>query len=420
LLVTLGCNSYDTAPADEARSLSTGAYLEQLDLELIQDRGTDYATCDRQSDPDVVIDQRFRDLEYVDRGQALKEIFHRVTARARTETEREEAVVQFARKLSIHNFQSALIGIPIFDPLILIETNVMDCQKVSRLIADIYSAAGYDSRLVDMYGHVVAEVKYDGSWHYADADMFGGPQVVKMPDGRIPSVAELSLDYSLLDRLQVYLENDVLFSYCGSGAKTRENSPWSYPSYVYFSKEYHSRHPGFPCYVYKLNQRSTIDSRMFGWDEVNGDVRREFAADIVLSDIPETLTPMAPSIRRVSTSGSSVEIAVAEQGHAHIAGFKACVSKASRGWDYGRFMGETSARRYWANPSGWRSEMYDNLFTLPSTDVAEVESLNPNIVVRNLTQGRYYISIMAIDRYGAEIGKQLYPLSNEIVVDVAR
>jgi hypothetical protein len=74
--------------------------------------------------------------------------------------------------------------------------------------------------VVDFYGHAVAEVSYDGGWHYADADMFGGGQVVTMPDGQIPSVAELSHQPGLLDQIPVHLENDVLSSYPGSLART--------------------------------------------------------------------------------------------------------------------------------------------------------------------------------------------------------
>lgn len=134
----------------------------------------------------------------VDRQKVLEEVFRRLTANAKNETKKQKAVLYFVQKLSIHDFNSSFMGIPFFDPLHLFEVGAMDCQKTSRLVAGIYSAAGYESRFVDMYGHMVAEVKYDGGWHYADADMFGGGQIVTMPDGSIPSMAELTIHFQLL------------------------------------------------------------------------------------------------------------------------------------------------------------------------------------------------------------------------------
>jgi len=310
------------------------------------------------------------------------------------------------------------MSMPIFDPLILFAIKAMDCQKVSKMIADIYSAAGYECRLVDMYGHMVAEVKYDGGWHYADADMFGGGQIVNLPDGHIPSMAELSTSYHLLDKMQVYLENEVLSSYQTSGNKGGGSiSSWTYPSYPYFSKNYYSRNPGYPYYLYKINQNPAIEANMmYGWDESRGDVKREHATDIVLSDINETLAPTAPTITGISISGLSVKLSFAESSQAQISGYKIFISKTSRGWDYGSFMGDSTAKQNWANPNGWKPEMYDNLFKLPPSEVAVLDTQVPEITAIDLAKGRYYISVMAIDSYGASIGKQLYPLSNEILV----
>jgi hypothetical protein len=153
-ILLIGCQSGMTPSTTNTSLDPTGGYLAQLDLKAIMDRGSDYATM----------------------------------------------------------ANSPFMSLPVFDNLILLELHAMECQKASRMIADIYSAAGYESRLVDMYGQRVAEVKYDGGGHYAEADLFGGGQIVTLPGGTIRSMAELSTHYPLLDKMQVYLANNVLFS----------------------------------------------------------------------------------------------------------------------------------------------------------------------------------------------------------------
>ncbi len=239
-------NGSSSAPA----VITTADYLTRLDLDKLMNDGSDFAVLARpeQGDPQATVEQLLDKYKSVDRTQVLKEVFARLTADAKSGTDKEKAVLYFVQRLSVHNFDSPLMGLPIFDPLLLFDVHAMDCNKCSRLIADLYSAAGYDSRLVDMYGHVVAEVRYEEGWHYADADFFGGGQIVTMPDGHIPSMAELSASYKLLDKLQPYLEMNVLFS---CGARGKGPTRWTYPSYSYFSARYFAQNPGYPYYIYK-------------------------------------------------------------------------------------------------------------------------------------------------------------------------
>ena len=386
--------------------------------------GVDYASIasEAQVDAQAVVQQLLAKYENIDRTQVLKEVFKRLTAGAKTETDKEKAVLYFVQKLSVHDFDSPFMSLPIFDPLLLFDVHAMDCNKCSRLIADLYSAAGYESRLVDMYGHMVAEVNYEGGWHYADADLFGGGQVVTMPDGHIPSMAELSQNYQLLDRLQPYLEMNILFSY---GASGKGPSYWTYPSYSYFSAIYFAKNAGYPHYLYKnptpaaSSNRTLEQVMMFGWDESTAEVRREPASDIKLSDIPETATPNVPQITGVSVSSSSVVLSFSDTDpEGTIGGYTVFVSKTSRGWDYGSFTGAAAAKQYWANPGGWTSSMYDNLFTVPPHAMAELETKADTITVPQLAPGRYFISVMARDAYGDSVDKGLYPLSNEIAVSI--
>ena len=87
------------------------------------------------------------------------------------------------------------------DPLVLLQLGEMRCGHVARVAVDLFSAAGYQARLVQLGAHVIAEVYYGQNWHYFDADMFKGGQCVFNPDGSIPSVDQLSQSPYLIDSL---------------------------------------------------------------------------------------------------------------------------------------------------------------------------------------------------------------------------
>ena len=54
------------------------------------------------------------------------------------------------------------------DPLVLLELGEMRCGHVAGLAVDLFDAMGYEGRLVQLSCHVIAEIKYDGRWHYFD------------------------------------------------------------------------------------------------------------------------------------------------------------------------------------------------------------------------------------------------------------
>jgi hypothetical protein len=196
---------------------ATASYLATLNLDQLLAHSASYEAPRFSGDPATYVGQLRETLRGVDRVAVLRAVFERLTTGLQSDTEKERAVLGFVQELSVHDFASPFMNIPIFDPLILFRIGAMDCQRASRLIVDLYAAAGYQGRMVDFYGHAVAEVRYDGGWHYADADMFGGGDIVTFADGHIPSVAELSRQYQLLDRLPVYLENVVQATYGSTG-----------------------------------------------------------------------------------------------------------------------------------------------------------------------------------------------------------
>jgi len=412
--------SGSATPAASATSpdAATAVYLAALNLDQLLAQSASYEAPRFSGDPTTYVDQLRETLRGVDRVAVLRAVFDRLTAGLQSETEKEHVVLGFVQKLSVHDFSSPFMSIPIFDPLILFQIAAMDCQRASRLIVDLYASAGYQGRVVDFYGHAVAEISYDGGWHYADADMFGGGDVVTFADGHIPSVAELSRQYQLLDRLPVYLENVVQATY-GSTGKNGAAATWTYPSSAYFSAQYFANNPGYPVYLTrKVFPATATDPTLdFGWTDPN-QLERTPASDIVLRDISSRVSPNAPSIDAVSTTAGTIHISVAADPAATVSGYRVFVSSTSRGWDYGEFLGSTAAKSAWATQSGWTAAMYGRLFQIPPSDVSRVDSSSPDITVSGLRPGTYYVSVMPRDSYGDSVGRLLYPSSNELQLTV--
>lgn len=411
--------SASPAAAGTSPDAATASYLATLNLDQLLAHSASFEAPRFSGDPTSYIGQLRDGLRGVDRVAVLRAVFERLTAGLPSETDKERAVLGFVQKLSVHDFSSPFMSIPIFDPLILFQIGAMDCQRASRLIVDLYAAAGYQGRIVDFYGHAVAEINYDGGWHYADADMFGGGDIVTFADGHIPSVAELSRQYQLLDRLPVYLENVVQATY-GSTGKNGAAATWTYPSSAYFSAQYFAGNPGYPVYLSRkaFPASATDPSLDFGWTDPS-QLERAPASDIVLSDISSRVSPNAPSIEAVSTTGGTIHISVAPDPAAAVSGYRVFVSSTSRGWDYGEFLGSSAAKSDWANPSGWTAAMYGRLFQIPPSDVAKVDSNVPDITVSGLRPGNYFVSVMPRDSYGDSVGRELYPSSNELKVTVS-
>ena len=100
-------------------------------------------------------------------------------------------MLQFLQDISIHNQYLLPVypnGQMVEDPLVLLQLGEMQCGQMASLAVDLFAAAGYQGRLVQLGGHVIAEIYYGQNWHYFDADLFGNGETVFNPDGSIPSV----------------------------------------------------------------------------------------------------------------------------------------------------------------------------------------------------------------------------------------
>ncbi len=190
----------------------------------------------------------------------------------------------------------------------------------------------------------------------------------------------------------------------------------SIPSYNYFSIQ------GYKTDVpqnYYIGKNNAYDFES-GWKPVDqiapGDV-------VVEKDFAAQYTPTKPSITQVQFDPANTALTigfVANDLDNDLAGYQVFISTHSRGWDYNQFYGDTSAKAYWADPGGWKPDMYEKLFELPLSDAGLVKlGANQNQVNIPVKPGKtYFITVMPFDSYGLSVGRVLYPESNELKVTV--
>jgi len=412
--------------------LRTQVYLLTFNPDFYERRGSDY--CNPRYNPERIgkpkneIDELGKEYDFarlartrlflsgVDRHRALKHIFDTVTHDAATNTEKHLALLLFLQKSSYHNSIHPVeaSGKSAYDPLLYLELGEMWCGDVAHLAIDLFASAGYPGRMVQLSNHQIAEIYYDGDWHYFDADLFSGGNVVLMPNGGIPSVEQLSrMETNPLDSLPAYYEQLIVRS-----CFDKEAAEQSYgAAYHYFSSHSYEESKSKPVFYMKTAtlEQEQLDQTYFGWFTYQ-----------VITDTERTLRPLdlhaAPSmvwidkIEMDSSSGLAVVSFHANDPDHDLAGYRVFISTQSRGWDYATFFGAEEARPYWNNPGGWKPEMYDPFHQLPPADVDLIQTESGQVQVAIPAGGTRYISIMAYDAYGEQVGRQLYSASNEIVI----
>lgn len=395
----------------------TAAYLDALDPARIAARGQDLASPRYDPKrlglpiealgPKVYDEARLAAVEArlagVDRRAALRALFAAVTAGARSNRERHQAVLTFLQRASVHDgFLQPVYpdGTLVCDPLVLLELNEMRCGHVARVAVDLFEANGFDARLVQFPGHVAAEVSYDGAWHLIEADLFGGGWAPRTPRGTIPSVAELSADPAQLDRRGPAREAAI------SASDPRGSVV--YPSFFCFSS---LAGPTLPQYLIKTATRAeAAGSRLYGWNWY----RWEPAPAVRVTATParwrpgavwiRAVTPVAPGRYRVAWNASA-------DGDGDLLGYRVALSSAPRGWNYPSFLGDSTASGY--GTGSWRPEQYDALFRAPPHDLGVIETAETAAVVE-VPGAPVFVTVTPYDAYGDSIGREVYPASAEL------
>lgn len=414
----------------------TFSFIRNIDLARYIRVGTDFTNPDYTpegiarrvgkpfSEIDPVYDYDFAKLKAVEqrlsgvsRSLALQAIFRKITAGARTPTEKHLNVVKFLQQAMYHNPYIQPMypdGAPVTDPLVLLELGEMRCGQVARLAVDLFAAGGYRGRLVQLGAHTIAEVYYNRGWHYVDVDLFGNGETVRNADGSIPSVAELSQVPQRIDALGAYWEpnykNDVPLG--GS----------YYPAYFYFSRSlWDAQEAGRGPYVVRKTasyyQQRT--SKYYGWERM----AMEPYPGRQLYDLQLLSTPGAPSIRQIELAGAadgSLRVSLAwdasRDRDGDLLGYRVFVSRDSRGWNYDGQSLPEDLMGFKSHSAGWNPAMYAARFTLPRSEVALVDTASTSVELALGGVGDYYVTVMPYDAHGVLAGRQLYPMSEEIVL----
>jgi hypothetical protein len=354
----------------------------------------------------------------VDRATVLTAIFNKLTAGATTNQAKHLAVLRFLQQASIHNPKLLPMyadGTMVQDPLVLLELGEMQCGQVSRVAVDLFAAGGYQARLVQLGGHVIAEVYYDADWHYFDADVFGGGTTVFNSDGSIPSVVELSRNPYLIDSLPAFWEPSS-----GNGVVV---SQYDYPSYYYFSRaawqnNFAGRAAPVPYVMYKTaTPLQASNSRLYGWEYLSNIATPERQ----LYDMPLYKAPGVPTISSVSSqrlSDGTLQVTITwtapPDADGDVQGYRVLVSRQSRGWNYDGVNLPQDVAALESSTSPWNSSMYAARFTMPKSEVFSGVTRATTQVLRLTGTGDYFVSVMPYDAHGQSFGRTLYPSSEEL------
>lgn len=396
--------------------LDTWWYIQTFDPVRYERHGADYCAAEYSSNIESQY-QRASNLRlklvHIDRSKALLAIFNKITAGAKTNTEKHLKLLKFIQKSTYHtnDISSYSEGDWVYDPIVLLELGDMWCTQGAILAIDLFGSAGYPGRLVQLANHQIGEIYYDGDWHYFDTDSFGNGETVLDNKGKIPSVAEMSKgDYQKLDALPAYQESLVMD--CISDHPEGN----LYPSYSYFSSQAYKKDVPQTYYT----GRGSPYAFENGWKAAD---KISPSDTVKLNDLPAIHTPTKPRFTQVQFDPAYTTLTVsftASDPDNDLAGYQVFISALSRGWDYNQFYGDVSAKTYWADPGGWKPDMYEQLFLLPPSEEGLVklsaDKKQVEIPVRHGTT--LFITVMAFDSYGQNVGRVLYPVSNELKVTI--
>jgi hypothetical protein len=145
-----------------------------------------------------------RSLDDIDRMPVLRQIFQEVTRGKADDCDKWCALMDYLSNAMRHTPLGQPMhpdGTMVQDPLVLLKLGEGRCGHTARVAVDLALANGYEARLVQLACHVVAEVKWGGSWHCIDADAdFPAEQLRGVLTG-LPSAAALAKDPYRLDKL---------------------------------------------------------------------------------------------------------------------------------------------------------------------------------------------------------------------------
>jgi hypothetical protein len=433
LLVPLLCFLGIACEKGTHQDSKTEEYIKNLDISKFEKNGSDYA--DPRYSPlrlgkakeqiDKVYDYDFEHiacmeehLEGIDRKKVLRYIFETITDGAGTNTEKHLRILKFLHKSSFHNYVQPIYGngVAVFDPLVLLELAEMRCGQVNRIAVDLFTSAGMEGRLVQAGHHVLAELFYDGAWHYFDADIFGNGETFLYENGYVPSFIELSRTPYSIDSLAHYFEQP-LSPFRGL---LRKVSSAYYPSYFYFGKASYTE--GTVVYYEKTATEDQEHNKLYGWDHyrtIQDNERQLYDMELFYQPGAVTFRHIHIDTSRANEATVCIRWDESKDADDDLLGYKVYVSDCSRNWSYNEFSGPEELKKFWSNSCGWKPEMYENLFKEPPHNVALVKTDQTYVNLPIDPARTYYITVMPFDAHGESVGKVLYRMSEEIKVSTS-
>ena len=409
-----------SASAHQLINNATTQYVKNINIYKIENEGLDYANYKYnlnyiKKNFNTELKKAELELRGVDRHYALQMLFKKITANTKNNQEKYLRVLDFLQKSAVHVHYTPIYkenGQAVYDPLVLLKIHLMQYGQVNRVAADLFSAAGYKTRILQLNGHVIAEIKYSGDWHYFDADMFRNKQVVLL-NGKIPSIDELSYHPQMLDKFQYYPQLYLFNSTAGCIINN------IYPSYFYFGfnksseMKYNGRYVPY-YYVKTATLQQAKNSIWYGWNyykQVPDLLRQTYS--VTIHHFPRKV--IFTSIK-ITKKYVILHWKMPGCGPVHLKGYHIYISTHSRGWNYFlEFTDNPSIKKYW-NGGSWNPSMYNKLTKLPPHDVALITTKKRYVKFKlpsNL-RSSFYLSVMPFDQYGQSVGLKTYPASYEL------
>lgn len=358
-----------------------------------------------------IIKQCQQQLKDIPRHKVLARLVEEITNNSKGELDALKKMIFFCQAVSknfqarqpVHDKEGNTI---VSDPLILLSLNEMRCGHVARLAVDLCRAYGWESRLVQLGGHVIAEAKVEGQWRIFDADLFGGGEIPLLENGHHPSFVELSTEPSALDRLFFNGEHTVY--------NTKDTSLYSavYPSYFYYSVfAYGNTQP-----VYYNKTATTTDEKgdpLFGWEHysISPVEHHEQTANTML------YTPGIASFTNVTNRSGSYYVewlSVSDRSNM-LDDTRVGLAPNSRGYNPCCFFGIPEIEPLFSPKHTITAETYKSIFQSPKFAYeVGVKSENSVMLERELVEANPYLNISMTDSYGRSIGKKVWPTSYEL------
>ncbi|BBC22739.1 hypothetical protein [Pseudanabaena sp. ABRG5-3] len=407
--------------------IKTEAFIKELNIYRYEHNGSDFGN--QKYSPlrigkslkniDITYDYDFvrlakteESLLGVNRRKALAHIFDTITNGAKNNKEKHLRILSFLQKSSFHNLIQPIYPdkSSVFDPLVLLELSEMRCGQVSRVAIDLFASAGIRGRLIQAKNHVLAEIFYDNSWHFFDADLLGGDKMIYDSQGNIPSFVELSHNPYLADTIPNNYESIV-------SLPSRGHTSYPYTSYFYFDYDL-----SLSLYYNKIANEEEEQNKFYGWNFYQPvvDKRRK------IGHIKEFYVPGSVDFKEIwisaDTDGKNIlnlEWFAAQDIDNDLLGYKVYVSKQTRGWNYARDNSSKKLKRFYNNDHlNWKPQMLELLYQEPPHEIAFVKTPQENISITLNESGNYYVTIMPYDAHGESVGRVIYTPSQELKIQV--